>query len=159
MAARFGRTDDGRTTLTSAAITFDGAAIVTTDALDGRLLWSDNHRTPEPLRDRPTSVAVGPFGPAGVPTVSVAWSSGRLTLHDAGRGTRPFAVEGDPERPVIAQRFVTADHGGRLLTIRRQAGVVVLTAGAGGRARLLEVRSGTTGRGMRRRNKAVVGAH
>jgi hypothetical protein len=160
VAVRFGMTDDGRSMLVSAAMTFDGAAVVATDVLDGRLLWSDNHGTAEPLRDRPTSVAVGRFGPTGVPTVSVAWSSGRLTLHDASRGTRPFAVEGHPDKPVVAQRFVTTEHGGRLLTIRRQVGVVVLTAGVGARARLLEVRTGATiGPWMRRRNKAVVGAH
>ena len=160
VAVRFGMTDEGRSMLVSAAITFDGAAVVATDVLDGRLLWSDNHRTAAPLSDRPTSVAVGRFGPAGVPTVSVAWSSGRLTLHDASRGTRPFAVEGHPDKPVVAQRFVTTEHGGRLLTIRRQVGVVVLTAGVGPRARLLEVRTGATiGPWMRRRNKAVVGAH
>ncbi len=160
VAVRFGMTDDRRTMLVSAAITFDGAAIVATDALDGRLLWSDNHRASEPLRDRPTAVAVGRFGPAGVPTVSVAWSSGRLTLHDAARGTRPFAVEGHPDEPVVAQRFLTTQHGGRLLTVRRQIGAVVLMAGAGARPSLLEVRTGaTTGRWLRRRNKAVLGAH
>ena len=156
VAVRFGMMDDGRAMLVSAAITFDGAAIVATDVLDGRLLWSDNHQTAEPLRDRPTSVAVGRFGLAGVPTVSVAWSSGRLTLHDAGRGTRPFAVEGHPETPFVAQRFVTTDHGGRLLTLRRQVGVVVLTAGTGAGARLVEVPTGATSRWrVRRRNKAV----
>jgi hypothetical protein len=160
VAVRFGLTDDGRTMLVSAAITFDGAAIVATDVLDGRLLWSDNHRTSQPLRDRPTSVAAGRFGPNGAPTVSVAWSSGRLTLHDAGRGTRPFAVEGHPEKSVVAQRFVTTENGGRLLTIRRQVGVVVLAAGAGAGGRLHEVRTGaTTARWMRRRNKAVLGAY
>jgi hypothetical protein len=160
VAVRFGMTDDGRAMLVSAAITFDGAAIVATDVLDGRLLWSDNHRTAEPLSDRPTSVAVGRFGRAEVSTVSVAWSSGWLTLHDAGRGTRPFAVEGAPDERVLAQRFITAEDGGRLVTIRHRVGVVVLTAGAGARARLLEVRTGAvTHPWTRRRNKAVVGAH
>ena len=156
VAVRFGVTDEGRAMLVSAAITFDGAAIVATDALDGRLLWSDNHRTEEPLRDRPMSVAVGRFGPTGVPTVSVAWSSGRLTLHDAARGTRPFAVEGHPDRPFVAQRFVTTDHGGRLVAVRRHVGVVVLTAGARAGASLVEAPTrATTGRWVRRRNKAV----
>src|SRR5204863_9991361 len=114
VAVRFGMTDDGRAMLVSAAITFDGAAIVATDVLDGRLLWSDNHRTAEPLSDRPASVAVGRFGRAEVSTVSVAWSSGRLTLHDAGRAPRPLAAAGAPDERVRAQRFRTAGAGRRL---------------------------------------------
>ncbi len=133
VAARFGAADDGRTVLVCAAITVDGAAIVVTDLLDGRLLWSDNILVSEPLRDRPTSIAVGPFGRTGVPTVSVAWSSGRLTLHDASRGTRPYQVAAQPENAVTAQSFVTGADGRRLLAVRRQIGAKVLAAGVGNR--------------------------
>jgi hypothetical protein len=131
VAARFGAADGGRTVLVCAAITVDGTAIVVTDVLDGKLLWSDNIMVTEPLRDRPTSIAVGPFGRSGAPTVSVAWSSGRLTLHDASRGTRPFQVAPQPENAVTAQSFVTGADGRRLLAVRRQFGAMVLAAGAG----------------------------
>jgi hypothetical protein len=131
VAARFGAADGGRTVLVCAAITVDGTAIVVTDVLDGKLLWSDNIMVTEPLRDRPTSIAVGPFGRSGAPTVSVAWSSGRLTLHDASRGTRPYQVAPQPENAVTAQSFVTGADGRRLLAVRRQFGAMVLAAGAG----------------------------
>jgi hypothetical protein len=133
VAVRFGTADDGRPVLVCAAITVDGTALVVTDVLDGRLLWSDNILTGEPLRDRPTSIAVGPFGRTGVPTVSVAWSSGRLTLHDASRGTRPYQVEPQPENAVTAQSFVTGDDGQRLLAVRRQIDAILLAAGTGNR--------------------------
>jgi hypothetical protein len=100
VAVRFGTADDGRPVLVCAATTVDGTALVVTDVLDGPLRWSDNILTGEPLQDRPTSIAVGPFGRTCVPTVSVAWSSGRLTLHDASRGTRPYQVEPQPENAV-----------------------------------------------------------
>ena len=131
VAVRFGTADDGRPVLVCAAITFDGTAIVVTDVQDGRLLWSDNLLAGEPLRDRPTSIAVGPFGRTGVSTVSVAWSSGRLTLHDASRGTRPYQVAPQPENAVTAQSFVTGADGRRLLAVRRQIGAMVLAAGVG----------------------------
>lgn len=133
VAARFGAADDGRPVLVCAAVTFDGTAIVVTDVLDGRLLWSDNIVVDEPLRDRPTSIAVGPFGRTGVPTVSVAWSSGRLTLHDASRGTRPYQVAPQPENAVTAQSFVTGADGRRLLAVRRRLGAMVLAAGVANR--------------------------
>ncbi len=105
-AVAFGTADEGRSILVSAAITGDGTAVVATDVRDGRLLWADNILSAQPLRDHPTSIAVGPFGHAGVPTVSVAWSSGRLTLHDASRGTRPYRVDPQPGNAVTAQSFV-----------------------------------------------------
>jgi len=150
VAVRFGRTDEGRAILVSGAITGDGAALVVTAVVDGRLLWSDNHLSDQPLLDRPTSIEVGRFGPAGVPTVSVAWSSGRLTLHDAARGTRPFTEEGRPDNPVVAQRFVLGDRGRRVLAVHRRVGAAVLAAGSG--RRLVEVRA-------RHRNGEVVAAH
>jgi hypothetical protein len=130
VAARFGAADDGRPVLVCAAITVDGTAIVVTDVWDGRLLWSDNILVSEPLRDRPTSIAVGPFGRTGVPTVSVAWSTGRLTLHDASRGTRPYQVAPQPDNAVTAQSFVTGADGRRLLAVHRQIGAMVLAAGS-----------------------------
>jgi hypothetical protein len=125
--------------LVSGAITDDGAAIVATDVRSGRLLWCDNYPAADPLRDHPTSVATGRFGPAGAPTVSVAWSSGRLTLHDAGRGTRPFASAGEPDNPVRAQRFVAAEDGRHYLAVRRHTDAAVLAPGPWGQLR--EVRS------------------
>jgi hypothetical protein len=150
LAVRFGQTDDGQTILVSGALTADGAALVVTDVVDGRLVWSDNHLSDEPLRDRPTSIEIGRFGPTGVPTVSVAWSSGRLTLHDAARGTRPFTAEGRPDNPVVDQHFVLGDHGRRLLAVHRRVGATLLAAGSG--RRLVEVRSP-------RRNGEVLPAH
>ncbi|HEU4331012.1 MAG TPA: hypothetical protein VFR40_07815 [Lapillicoccus sp.] len=150
VAVRFGQTDEGQTILVSGALTGDGAALVVTDVDDGHLLWGDNHLSNQPLRDRPTSIEVGRFGPAGVPTVSVAWSSGRLTLHDAARGTRPFIAEGQPDNPVVAQRFVLGARGRRLLAVHRRVGAAMLAAGSG--RRLVEVRPN-------RRNSQVLGAH
>jgi hypothetical protein len=150
VAVRFARTDEGQTILVSGALTTDGAALVVTDVVDGHLLWGDTHLSDQPLRERPTSIEVGRFGPAGVPTVSVAWSSGRLTLHDAARGTRPFTDEGRPDNPVVAQHFVLGDHGRRLLSVHRRVGATMLAAGAG--RRLVEVRA-------HRRNGEVLGAH
>jgi hypothetical protein len=150
VAVRFGQTDEGQTILVSGALTTDGAALVVTDVVTGRLVWSDNHLSDEPLRDRPTSIEVGRFGPAGVPTVSVAWSSGRLTLHDAARGTRPFTDEGRPDNPVVSQRFVLGDQGRRLLAVHRRVGASILAAGTG--RRLVEVR-------VPRRNGEVLPAH
>ena len=118
-AVAFGTADEGRTILVSAAITGDGTAVVATDVRDGRLLWADNILSAEPLRDHPTSIAVGAFGRAGVPTVSVAWSSGRLTLHDASRGTRPYRVEPQPGNAVTAQSFVTGRGGRHWLAVQR----------------------------------------
>jgi hypothetical protein len=131
MAVAFGAAEDGRAMLVCASITGDGTAVVATDVLDGRLLWSDNVLTTEPLRDHPTSIAVGPFGDAGVPTVSVAWSSGRLTLHDATRGTRPYRVEPQPDNAVTAQSFVTGRNGRHWLAVqrRRDAGAVLVSGG------------------------------
>ena len=51
----------------AAAVTADGTAIVVTDVLDGRLLWSDNIVVPTSRSDHPTSIAVGPFGATGRP--------------------------------------------------------------------------------------------
>ncbi len=106
--------------LLTGRVTQDGTALVATHGLSGRLLWSDNHRVAgEPL-DYPVSIAVGPFGSAGAATVSVAWSvDGRLTLHDASRGTRPYSEEGQPLNPVTAQRFVTGRNGQHLLAVQR----------------------------------------
>ena len=150
VTVRFGQTDEGQTILATGALTADGAALVVTDVVDGHLLWSDNLLSDRALTDRPTSIEVGRFGPAGVPTVSVAWSSGRLTLHDAARGTRPFTDEGRPDNPVVAQRFVLGDRGRRLLAVHRRVGATMLAAGSG--RRLVEVRA-------RRRNGEVVVAH
>lgn len=129
VAVSFGVADDGRAVLVAASITADGTAIVVTDILDGRLLWSDNILSTEPLRDHPTSIAVGRFGRPGVPTVSVAWSSGRLTLHDASRGTRPYSADGQPQNPVTAQRFVTDRNGHYLLAIQRLKDARTLLSG------------------------------
>ncbi len=131
MAVAFGADEDGRAMLVCASITGDGTALVATDVLDGRLLWSDNLLSDQPLRDHPTSIAVGPFGHAGVPTVSVAWSSGRLTLHDATRGTRPYRVDPQPDNAVTAQSFVTGRGGRHCLAIqrRREARAVLVSGG------------------------------
>ena len=91
-------------------------------------------------------------------TIGIAAAAAMLA--DVGTTHLSHAVEGHPEKSVVAQRFVTTENGGRLLTIRRQVGVVVLAAGAGAGGRLHEVRTGATAaRWMRRRNKAVLGAH
>ena len=129
VAVSFGVADDGRAVLVAASITPDGTAIVVTDVLDGRLLWSDNVVSAEPLRDHPTSIAVGRFGRPAVPTVSVAWSSGRLTLHDASRGTRPYSADGQPQNPVTAQRFVTDRNGRCLLAVQRVRDARTLLSG------------------------------
>jgi hypothetical protein len=143
VALKFGTTSEGRTVLTSGAITSDGTAVTVTDLLSGRLLWSDIHRSATPLSDRPTSIAVGRFGSRGVPSVSVAWSSGRLTVHDAERGTLPFSADGGPGNPVLAQRFVTTADGHHVLAARRRVDSLVLVAAA--RGELLTVRTGLPG--------------
>lgn len=142
-AVRFGTADDGLPVLVSGAIARDGTAITATDVGSGRLLWADNHPADAPLSDHPTSIAVGRFGPAGAPTVSVAWSSGRLTLHDAVRGTRPFTVDGDAENAVVGHRFVGGEHGRHYLAVRREADSLVLVPRAHGE--LQAVRSGGAG--------------
>ena len=119
VAVKLGASDDGMVLLTG-RVTQDGTALVATDGLSGRLLWSDNHRVPGEALDYPVSIAVGPFGAAGAATVSVAWSvDGRLTLHDASRGTRPYSAEGQPQNPITAQRFVTGRNGQHLLAVQR----------------------------------------
>jgi hypothetical protein len=119
VAVKLGASDDGMVLVTG-RVTQDGTALVATHGLSGRLLWSDNHRVAGDPLDYPLSIAVGPFGAAGAATVSVAWSlDGRLTLHDASRGTRPYSAEGQPQNPVTAQRFVTGRNGQHLLAVRR----------------------------------------
>ena len=91
VAVKLGADDDGMVLLTG-RVTQDGTALVATHGLSGRLLWSDNHRVAgEPL-DYPVSIAVGPFGSGGAPTVSVAWSvDGRLTPTTRAAGPGPTA--------------------------------------------------------------------
>jgi hypothetical protein len=119
VAVKLGASDDGMVLVTG-RVAQDGTALVATHGLSGRLLWSDNHRVAGDPLDYPLSIAVGPFGAAGAATVSVAWSlDGRLTLHDASRGTRPYSAEGQPQNPVTGQRFVTGRNGQHLLAVRR----------------------------------------
>jgi hypothetical protein len=140
LTLRFGTTSEGRTVLASGAITSDGTAVAVTDLVSGRLLWSDIHQADQPLRELPTSIELGRFGSKGTPSLSVAWSSGRLTVHDAERGTRPFSSDGGRGNAVVAQRFVTATDGRCLLAARRQVDSVVLSAAP--RGELLALRTG-----------------
>lgn len=136
VAVKLGADDDGMVLLTG-RVTQDGTALVATHGLSGRLLWSDNHRVAGESLDYPVSIAVGPFGSAGAATVSVAWSvDGRLTLHDASRGTRPYSEEGQPLNPVTAQRFVTGRNGQHLLAVQRLRDAHAVLVSGGKRHRL-----------------------